>query len=727
MAMLLELIEDALDFTRVLNTSIAASWLVLAVIVLRLVLKCAPKWTRVAMWGLVAFRLLCPFSVESVLSLIPSAEVIPQEILRYGGEQRNVPAHLEVVTNPVLLQGMQTEVSESVKVELAQSVDRIQTQMVVLNLVWWCGMLGMFLYAAVSYGILLYKVQTAVCWQDNIFQSEHVQEPFVLGIVRPRIYLPFRMSEEDIPFVLAHEQTHIQRKDNWWKPLGFVLLMIHWFNPVMWLAYVLFCRDIELACDEKVIKKLGRRARADYSKALLACSSNRKMIAGCPVAFGEVGVKERVKNVLSYKRPGFLLVLATIIAGLILAVCFLTDPVTDVVEAKDVIKEDGDTKESGFMPLWNENYKDGYSDTYLSTYSVAFEKEQADCKLYIEQWYDGACMAGVPCVLPFDMTELSVRMHISMDGAYGEVAVGADKFAGESIVVLQMPDVMTGWNYETHETGVEIGMKAEDVVLAKMTFGDTGYEVVVRAVFRAGETENAGNGFNAEEQEEGQVVLDLNEVVVLEDAEKKAVYMDALEKIIYEHISPDWQQWSVTGITKFAVYDIDMDGKEELLLFHDDGSMAGMGFYVYDYNQKKGVLYQELAEFPTLKFYANGIVEAMASHNHGMAPGYVDEEFWPYTLYQYNPKTDTYDWILNVDAWEKMYNEKAWTGEHFPDKADVDGDGMLYYLMTDGEYNYDEPVDGAEYRKWRASVMGEELEMNIQFIQLPNIMPEAAG
>lgn len=232
---------------------------------------------------------------------------------------------------------------------------------------------------------------------------------------------------------------------------------------------------------------------------------------------------------------------------------------------------------------------------------------------------------------------------------------------------------------------------------------------------------------DTEKEEENQDGLKLDEMVALTDELKKAAYIKALERIAYEHVSPDNEQWSETGITKYAIYDIDRDEREELVILQDDGTMAGMGFYIYDYNEKENLLYQELIEFPALKFYENGMIEALASHNHGMAPGCVLEDFWPYSLYQYNEENDTYEYLLNVDAWEKEYNEKAWTGEEFQDKADIDGDGVLYYIMTDGKYNYDEPIDGEEYYKWRTSILGDELEMNIPFIELPYILPEAEG
>ena len=187
-------------------------------------------------------------------------------------------------------------------------------------------MIALLIYTVISYAKVKRKIGTAVLYKDNIYQSENVVSPFVLGIIKPNIYLPFKMNEKDMEHVVAHEMAHIRRKDHLWKPLGFILLTLHWFNPLMWLGYVLLCRDIELACDEKVIKELDHDARADYSQALLTCSVNRRMIAACPLAFGEVGVKDRVKSVLNYKKPAFWIIIAAVVACVVVAVCFLTNP-----------------------------------------------------------------------------------------------------------------------------------------------------------------------------------------------------------------------------------------------------------------------------------------------------------------------------------------------------------------------------------------------------------------
>ena len=312
-------LQNILDVTPVLNASIAASWLILAVIALRLLLRRAPRWTHVALWGIVALRLLMPFSVESAFSLIPSVETVSTEMLRYESVRQSEAAWLEIVTNPVF--------PEPVSVELSRNVGSFQWDLAFMNLIWWAGMAVMALYALASYGLLHRRVRTAVRLRDNLYQSEHIDSPFVLGILRPRIYLPYHVQERDMVHVIAHEKTHIRRKDHWWKPLGFLLLTIHWFNPLMWAAYVLLCRDIELACDERVIRDLGRDQRADYSQALLNCSVSRKTIAACPLAFGEAGVKERVNNVLNYRKPAFWVVLTAVILCVVVAVCFLTDPV----------------------------------------------------------------------------------------------------------------------------------------------------------------------------------------------------------------------------------------------------------------------------------------------------------------------------------------------------------------------------------------------------------------
>lgn len=307
-------------FLKIVNMSISASWVVIAVLTLRFCLKKAPKWVNVLLWGIVAVRMVFPFSIESVLSLIPSAETISPTIMmeQSPSVQTGVPA-LNHVINPVI--------SGSFTPAPGASANPLQIWIPVLAGIWLFGIAALFLYSAVSYWRLRRKVCEAVILRGNIYQSEKVCSPFVLGIIRPKIYLPYHMDSREMDHVIAHEQTHIRRKDHWWKPLGFLLLTTHWFNPLMWLSYILLCRDIELACDEKVIRKMSNEQRADYTQALVACSVDRRLITACPLAFGEIGVKERVKSVMNYKKPAFWIVLASVIVCAVIAVCFLTNPI----------------------------------------------------------------------------------------------------------------------------------------------------------------------------------------------------------------------------------------------------------------------------------------------------------------------------------------------------------------------------------------------------------------
>mgnify|MGYP001510094537 CR=1 FL=1 len=311
-------------FLEIVNRSIAASWIVIAVLILRFCLKKAPKWVNVLLWGIVAVRLIFPFSIESALSLIPSAETVSPSIMMETAPsvQTGVPA-LDQVINPVI--------DHSLSPAPGASANPLQIWISVLTVIWLLGVAALFLYSAVSYRRLRRRVCEAVILRDNIYQSENVCSPFVLGIIRPKIYLPYHMDKREMDHVIAHEQTHIRRGDHWWKPLGFLLLTVHWFNPLLWLGYILLCRDIELACDEKVIREMGNEQRADYTQALVSCSVSRRSIAACPLAFGEVGIKERVKSVMNYKKPAFWIILASALICAAAAVCFLTNPKTEQI------------------------------------------------------------------------------------------------------------------------------------------------------------------------------------------------------------------------------------------------------------------------------------------------------------------------------------------------------------------------------------------------------------
>ncbi len=306
-------------FLKLLNLSISASWLILAVLVLRVVLKKAPKWVMPLLWGVVALRLVCLFSIESALSLIPSAETIPSEIVTETREPvLYEQATLDIVTNPTL--------PSAAEVHVGVSRQQAQVDFNIYSVLWLAGMAALLVHALVSAGKLKRKLATAILLRDNIYESEFVDSPFVFGVVKPNIYLPMHMDEGTAAYVIAHEHAHLARRDHWWKVLGYLVLALHWFNPLVWVAYILFCRDIELACDEKVVKGLDGAARADYSQALLSCAAPKRAVAACPLAFGEGNIKTRVKSALHYKKPAFWVAAAAVLAVVIMAVCFLTNP-----------------------------------------------------------------------------------------------------------------------------------------------------------------------------------------------------------------------------------------------------------------------------------------------------------------------------------------------------------------------------------------------------------------
>ena len=322
-------------FLSVVNMSISASILVMLVLILRLAFKKAPRWISVLLWGLVAVRLACPITLESPVSVMPDrewVEITPVE--EYTPE--------EIVPDEIVIPSSFADINVSFDVvdQPEINIEKHIAPSYYLSIIWICGIALMLIYTLVSYIVLYRRVSTAVRLRDNAFQGEAISSPFVLGIIRPHIYLPFGVEGESLEYVIAHEEAHIKRLDHWWKPLGFLLLTLHWFNPIMWLAYILLCRDIESACDERVVKNMNTLERADYSEALLLCSVKRRSVSACPLAFGETGVKSRVKSVLSYKKPAFWVIIAALLVSAATAVCFLTNPITqNESDSKELIEE----------------------------------------------------------------------------------------------------------------------------------------------------------------------------------------------------------------------------------------------------------------------------------------------------------------------------------------------------------------------------------------------------
>lgn len=303
-------------FLKLAGMSVTAGVLVLAILAVRaLTRRRMPKWAHCLLWGLVAACLLCPVLPESGLSLRPQSG----ELVQYGDQLTGLDRE------PVIIL-METGVQDVYAFRTGEA-DRPGVSLMPLAYVWLAGMAVLLGWAAFSWLRLRRQVAASVNVAKGVYICDDIASPFILGVLHPRIYLPSGLTGATLESVLRHERAHLKRRDHWWKPLAHVLIAVYWFNPLLWAAYVLLCRDIELACDERVVRDMTREDRAAYSQALLQCSLNRRRrLVLCPLAFGEVGVRTRVKSVLRYRRPAVWLSAAAVLLCAALAMTFLTEP-----------------------------------------------------------------------------------------------------------------------------------------------------------------------------------------------------------------------------------------------------------------------------------------------------------------------------------------------------------------------------------------------------------------
>ena len=395
--------EMEMIFLNVFNRSLAAGWLILAVIVVRFLLKKAPRRLSCVLWAVVAVRLLCPFFPVSSFSLIPSGETISAEAVRFA------PAPAIDSGIPALTEALNPMIGERFAPAPGTSVNPLYIWTAVAGIVWLVGVAVMAGYALLGSLRMRSVVREAVPLEsgaalpDNVWLCDAVRSPFILGIVRPKIYLPSGITREQMLCILAHEQAHVERLDHCLKPFGWLLLSVYWFHPLVWIAYMLFCRDLELACDEKVVGGMDLDGRKAYSHALLACSLQRKMIFSYPLAFGEIGVRERVKGILHYRKPAGWIAAVAVLACAAVAVCFLTDP-----------KEKADDSKIRYLDQW-------YSRSDLSAETIAWL-----------EWYNGLsaeeqlAVSSVPHDL-YDQAGYGGRADVAVETVDAEHdAVGAE-------------------------------------------------------------------------------------------------------------------------------------------------------------------------------------------------------------------------------------------------------------------------------------------------------------
>ena len=320
-------------FTTVLNMSITASFVATGVIVARLMLKKMPRIFSYALWSAVLIRLVFPVSFTSTYSILT---VIKPGTQQTTGALEYVPYNMGLMQTPGVDLGVDS-LNKAVNSSLPQavqtgSVNPMQIVMAILSVVWVVGVAVLIIYSVISYLKVINKVKTSTLVRDEIFETDRISTPFVCGFIKPKIYIPTDISQSELPYILAHERVHIKRLDYLIKPFAFLVQSVHWFNPIMWLSFFLMSKDLEMSCDESVLKIFGDETRTNYSHSLLALATGkRQLLSGSPLAFGESNVKARIKNVLNYKKPAFGVVVAALITTVALVVLLTANPKNDPI------------------------------------------------------------------------------------------------------------------------------------------------------------------------------------------------------------------------------------------------------------------------------------------------------------------------------------------------------------------------------------------------------------
>ena len=508
---------------KLFNMSLTASVAIVLVILLRLLLKKAPKVISYALWGVVLFRLLCPVSIGSNFSVYNLFDAPAQESGTITSVIEYVPSnivHTEYPSVALPVPGISDVINEALPQGREQLVaDPLEAPMSFATYAWMIGVLVMAIYSIVSYIRLRRKLSVVVPLRDNIFIADDIKSPFVVGLFRPKIYLPCNLGDKEQEYIILHEQHHIKRLDHVMKALAFLALAIHWFNPLVWVAFILASKDMEMSCDEAVIRKVDGDVRADYSASLLTLATGRRIIAGTPLAFGEGDTKGRINNLSKWKKPAVWVVLIAVVACAVLAVTVLTNPITM-----------GD-----HFVLTN---TDSPANTNKLSYDIQLGNKAMSGEIYVEQWIDGVCVKSAPVVMTqyVDSIEITMKDRREDGSSVGtDIQIETNQYGGSLLTYFEHPENFNviGWGFKGYELNEKNKLtSSEEVILAAKVFDngsgiraydcntlvneperikDAAYMIVVRAVFSEdplGVTSHSEASFPTE-------VLTLNDVIIL--------------------------------------------------------------------------------------------------------------------------------------------------------------------------------------------------------------------
>ena len=513
-------------YMQVLDMSKTASIVILVVVLARLLLKKAPKVFSYALWAVVLFRLLCPVTFEAPVSIVPEMNSVSQgytlseeSISVFGAGEAAYQAVGDALNGGLGIQHIRTTEKTETGMTKYVTTDWWSVWILFGQYVWVAGITAMLIYSAVSYLKLRKKLSVVVPLRDNIFIADDIKSPFVVGLFRPKIYLPCNLGDKEQEYIILHEQHHIKRLDHVMKALAFLALAIHWFNPLVWVAFVLASKDMEMSCDEAVIRKVDGDVRADYSASLLTLATGRRIIAGTPLAFGEGDTKGRINNLSKWKKPAVWVVLIAVVACAVLAVTVLTNPITM-----------GD-----HFVLTN---TDSPANTNKLSYDIQLGNKAMSGQIYVEQWIDGACVKSAPVVMTQYVDSIDIIMRDRREDGTSvgtDIQIETNQYGGSLLTYFEHPESFNviGWGFKGYELNEKNKLTSnEEVILAAKVFDngsgirafdcetlvneperikDAGYMIVVRAVFSEdplGVTSHSEASFPTE-------VLTLNDVIIL--------------------------------------------------------------------------------------------------------------------------------------------------------------------------------------------------------------------
>ena len=789
-------------FLKILNMSFAGAVIAVMIMWVRLLYHMLPKKYLCFMWCVVLIRLLCPFTFPELGIGKPIQEPIPSNIMEIS--EPYIASDIEVLDNTV-----NRVLQQNFTPEVGASVNPMQIVMTLGTYLWIAGIIGMLIYT----GWKLYQFYKTVkegvpdkTLDKRIYRCA-VATPVVTGIVTPKIYLPFSLEEPQLSHVLIHEKMHIRRKDHILKLLFYIALIVHWFNPFVWISYRLLERDMEMACDEAVLEKLGDGEKKDYCESLLDLASSKNHFIGNPVAFGESDVKVRIKNVLNYKKPRFWISMIAVVIHIITALRCLSGPKS--------VATDGTREISGISFYNTQEYStvnselsaknflyfiftsiSGRYETYVEATGGKYNPNNRDemflesdySAAYLNNFKDRATENGLQNMENsgyFTLVDYFAAQAGSQVRFENAVLTPGDEVNGDKDVEhylytakltnekdgdikeftvqgsITVANMLNGWKVtdfmlsdsqalSMYITGYRAGDEAENKMVyvnatnqlyyctdkdvseeviesieqisidtpyigtiqsvvdstfqpkddLQANFGTIGAEVVFYgsgiAVNIDGRWIEFVNGDELELSNSAKEDIVVSAGVKEQNKAFAEILWEAYDfgKIDGKEFTFSTEKGHVYGV--FALYDVDDDGRVELLLNCTDDSLKRTFAYIWGYQNESA--YVELCGGPLMNYYDNGIIEDGWSYKSELSG-----DFFPYSVYSYDSRIDAYQNYGAVDAWDKKISEVNSEGKSFPNSIDVDEDGIVYYILPsnwDGDYDM-EPVDGEEYNKWR--------------------------